>query len=103
MRHERTISIGADHPAIPGHFPGHPIVPGVLLLGEVVETVRQLIRQPFELTALPNMKFMSPVRPGEAITIRADHEREGVVLVSCRVGGQTVARGSLEYRAVSGQ
>ena len=31
--------ISADHPSLPGHFPGHPIVPGVVLLDRVLEAI----------------------------------------------------------------
>ena len=36
---ERTLTIPKRHPALSGHFPGHPIVPGVLVLDEVIETL----------------------------------------------------------------
>jgi 3-hydroxymyristoyl/3-hydroxydecanoyl-(acyl carrier protein) dehydratase len=38
MSFERTLTIANDHPALAGHFPGHPVVPGVLVLDEVIET-----------------------------------------------------------------
>ena len=31
-----TVTIAAEHPALAGHFPGAPILPGVLLLDEMV-------------------------------------------------------------------
>ena len=33
------FTIPADHPALPGHFPGQPIVPGVVVLDRVVEVI----------------------------------------------------------------
>jgi len=36
-----TVTIGAEHPALAGHFPGAPILPGVLLLDEMLRAVEQ--------------------------------------------------------------
>ena len=41
MSFERTLTISKDHPALSGHFPGHPVVPGVLVLDEVIETLKE--------------------------------------------------------------
>ena len=35
-RHSATLSVPAQHPSLAGHFPGNPIVPGVVLLDEVI-------------------------------------------------------------------
>ena len=40
MSVERTLTVMKDHPALSGHFPGVPVVPGVLVLDEVIETMR---------------------------------------------------------------
>lgn len=95
MRHERTVSIGHDHPSLAGHFPGHPIVPGVVLLGEVIETLR-LSSTALSVVGLPMVKFSSPLRPGEAVTIQIDQDEAALVSFSCRVGTRVIASGVIE-------
>ncbi len=77
MVHERVLSIGYDHPALAGHFPGCPIVPGVVLLNEVFETLRRGSAASLVVTGLPMVKFSSPLRPGEVVIIRVDEEGAG--------------------------
>ena len=54
---------------MPGHFPGHPIVPGVVLL-ELIETL--LARNGYEVNACPQVKFLAQVAPGEPLDIKVD-------------------------------
>ena len=87
------FSIGHDHPSLPGHFPGRPIVPGVVLLERVIEAIecRHGALGPLRL---PQVKFLQPLLPGETATIALDGEpprwrfrvlRDGVVLASGEV------------------
>jgi 3-hydroxyacyl-[acyl-carrier-protein] dehydratase len=64
------IMIAAEHPALSGHFPGNPIVPGVVLLDSVLAEIRS--RLPCVLRAVPNVKFLQAVLPGERIELRVD-------------------------------
>jgi 3-hydroxymyristoyl/3-hydroxydecanoyl-(acyl carrier protein) dehydratase len=95
MAHERTVSIGHDHPSLAGHFPGHPIVPGVVLLGEVIETLRRSSAA-LSVTGLPMVKFSSPLKPGEAVTIHVDQDEAALASFSCRVGTRLIASGVIE-------
>ena len=61
MMHERVLSIDYDHPSLAGHFPGHPVVPGVVLLNEVLDTLRHGSAAPLVVTGLPMVKFSSPL------------------------------------------
>jgi len=62
------FSIPADHPCLPGHFPGHPIVPGVLLLEQVLAAIESA-HAPLGALRLPQVKFLQPLLPGEIATI----------------------------------
>ena len=95
MAHERTVSISHDHPSLAGHFPGHPVVPGVVLLGEVIETLRRSSRA-LSVVGLPVVKFSSPLKPGEVGTIQIDQDEAARVSFSCRVGTRVVASGVIE-------
>lgn len=53
-----------DHPAIAGHFPGNPVVPGVVVLDCVVAAI-EARDGPLPPLRLPQVKFLSPLRPGE--------------------------------------
>lgn len=94
----RTIVVAPDHPAIAGHFPGCPIVPGVLILTEVMGVLRETLGDDFAIVGLPAVKFLSPLKPGEALDIHAVHAGHGILAFTCKSGGRPVAKGKLAYR-----
>ncbi len=81
MQHDSEFAIAATHPALRGHFPGQPIVPGVLLLAHALEA---LLAQPVwaaRVGAQPRLalvKFQAPVEPGpEATALRVHFDDAG--------------------------
>lgn len=98
MKHERVVSIRPDHPALSGHFPGHPVVPGVLVMDEVIETLREHCGQALIVTGLPSVKLSSPLLPGEPLTIETVREDAGTAAFTCRVDQRMVATGSIRFR-----
>lgn len=73
-RFEFDICIPATHPALPGHFPGHPIIPGVLLLDEVMAATMQLSGQ--EMIRLQHVKFSSAMLPDEQARVLCEIDGE---------------------------
>ena len=70
------FAIPHDHPSLPGHFPGRPVVPGVVLLDRVIEAI-EATHGPLGAMRLPQVKFVQPLLPGEvaSITIDGDADR----------------------------
>ena len=99
MRLETSFVVAPDHPAFAGHFPGNPIVPGVLLLDAAVHAVQQALAagaagaaaQPFGISAA---KFLSPVGPGETLTMSCSPGAGGIHF-EIRSGARKVASGTL--------
>lgn len=92
----------ASEPFFRGHFPGDPLVPGVLLTEALAQTAGIAAGQPgrtFHLSAIRGMKFLAPVRPGAELRLFA-RKTAGVgglwqFEVSAKVDGQTVTEGML--------
>jgi 3-hydroxymyristoyl/3-hydroxydecanoyl-(acyl carrier protein) dehydratase len=101
MGPERVVTISADHPSLAGHFPGHPVVPGVVMLGEVMNVIRQTAQGTIEFVGLPSAKFMSPLSPGETLTIRWDPQAVGTAVFICTTGSRLIASGLLHYRIIA--
>jgi 3-hydroxyacyl-[acyl-carrier-protein] dehydratase len=89
-----------EEPFFRGHFPGDPLVPGVILAEALAQTAGLAAGQPgrgFRLTAIKAMKFPGAVRPAETIELRARKVAAVGGLwqfeVDARVGDRTVASG----------
>lgn len=63
--------IDPDHPALPGHFPGQPVVPGVVVLDRVLAAI-EAAHGPLGPLRLPQVKFVQPLLPGEAARIEIE-------------------------------
>jgi len=65
------FTLPADHPSLPGHFPGRPLVPGVVVLERVVEAI-EATHGPLASMRLTQVKFLQPLLPGETARIELD-------------------------------
>jgi 3-hydroxymyristoyl/3-hydroxydecanoyl-(acyl carrier protein) dehydratase len=63
-----SFIIPADHPSLPGHFPGRPIVPGVVVIERVLDAI-EAAHGPLGPLRLPQVKFAQPLLRGEAADI----------------------------------
>ncbi|WP_322037384.1 AMP-binding protein [Burkholderia cepacia] len=89
------FTIPADHPALPGHFPGHPVVPGVVLLDHAIHALGTALNRPLHAWRLGSAKFLSPVAPGEPLDLAYDAAAGGAIRFTLRAGARDVASGVL--------
>src|SRR6266480_6871448 len=110
----RTITIEAQVPKentiFEGHFPGHPIMPGVLLIEAMAQTSGWLLialtkfeRMPF-LAAVKEAKMRSFVSPGDLLKVEANivHEGSGYAITAAkvRVAGELRCNATITFRHV---
>lgn len=94
---EQSFVVPTDHPAFEGHFPGRPILPGVVLLGRAVRALGELLGEPPSAYEIASAKFLRPVAPGATLRIHIGQtgERWRFDIVD---GAAAVATGVLKVR-----
>jgi len=93
------IHFAADHPTAAGHFPGRPMIPGALLLDEVLHGFANAGgRQP---TLIKSAKFFHPVTPGQSVLVDWQSSSPGMVKFEIHLaeGNDLVASGVFETEA----
>jgi 3-hydroxyacyl-[acyl-carrier-protein] dehydratase len=108
---EKTIVVEAQVPKtstiFEGHFPGYPIMPGVLLIESMAQTSGWLLvalmkfeRMPF-LAAVKEAKMRGFVSPGELLTVEASvvHEGSGYAITDAKVkvGGKLRSNATITF------
>ena len=102
-------NVSANEPHFQGHFPGRPIMPGVLILEAMAQAAGVLVfrsagTRPDEKTVyyyvgIDNARFKKPVVPGDQLELEVKLERalRGIGKFACvaRVGGATVAEATI--------
>jgi len=87
MRSQRRVEIPADSPFFAGHFPGHPILPGI---------AHPLLVTRAPIAEISSLKLRSPVRPGDVLDLsEADPDESGAVRFELHRGTEAVSQGTL--------
>jgi 3-hydroxymyristoyl/3-hydroxydecanoyl-(acyl carrier protein) dehydratase len=86
-----SFCIPAEHPALPGHFPGAPVVPGVLLLAEGMQRLELLAPLPWRCRRITSAKFLRRVAAGDMITATLSLSDDGEGHIEFFVAGALAA------------
>ena len=93
-----SIAFAADHPCGPGHFPGNPIIPGALLLSEVLARIASDLKVDNIVWNINSAKFPRSVRPGDRVNIQYKSVAQHEVSFDCRVHEGKVLSGTARYQ-----
>ncbi|MEN8261448.1 MAG: hydroxymyristoyl-ACP dehydratase [Pseudomonadota bacterium] len=86
--------VPGTHPSLKGHFPGDPIVPGVVLLDQVLNVLGQWIPG-CKVVGLNQTKFLLPLRPDEQFTVVLTRLKSERIKFECHLNGRKLAAGLL--------
>ncbi len=100
-RSPATILIPSVHPSLDGHFPGRPVVPGVVILDYVIDAAERFVPASFVVRGLVQVKFVRVLLPDEEASIELE-SRDSMLHFSVKVGTDLVARGTLRLELVAG-
>lgn len=89
------LPIAADHPAFDGHFPGAPVLPGVVLLDETIRAIERARGGVTGCWRVASVKFLRAVTPGEALALEQEPLASGTIRFTILSAGQAVATGAL--------
>ena len=93
---EFSWAVPPDHPAFAGHFPGRPIVPGVVLLDQAILFAGQMRGLPHAAGwQIAQAKFFVPVGPSQLLRFALQTTPRGAIAFSVRCEGREVAAGNL--------
>ncbi len=104
-------NVTANEPQFTGHFPGNPIMPGVLIVEALAQVgAVMLLSMPENrgklgvFTGINNFKFRRQVVPGDTLELHAElltyRHNMGKATVKATVGGQTAAMGEVSFAVV---
>ena len=87
------LQFAVDHPCGAGHFPGNPIIPGALLLDEVLTRIETDLDIEGRAWQVKSAKFPQPVRPGDTVHINYTQRANGDIVFECTVFNSKVMSG----------
>lgn len=93
--------VAAGHPALPFHFPGDPVVPGVWLLALVESAARKRFGTHLSVCGVPDTRFRQVLRPAEPFRITLDRVEADRIKFSVDTATAHVMDGALLVRAAA--
>ncbi len=88
-------TVPLDHPAFAGHFPGTPVLPGVILLDTVLHAIAAATGVALDTCEIGSVKFLSPASPGDELVIQHILLPSGTIRFDVVAGVRKIASGSI--------
>jgi len=92
-------TVPLHHPAFAGHFPGSPILPGVVLLDVALQTIANASGIALDMCEIGSVKFLSPASPGDELDIQHVISASGTIRFDIVAGMRKIASGSIVPRS----
>jgi 3-hydroxyacyl-[acyl-carrier-protein] dehydratase len=95
MKMQSILSIAADHPSFAGHFPSFPVLPGALLLDEMLKAIELARGIDLKSWHISSAKFLDAVRPRDCLVLEHEASAPGLIRFTIHVDDRKVVSGTL--------
>lgn len=95
-----SFTIKKTHPSLKGHFPGNPIVPGVVILDEVIQIIK-IVKPDFMIIAMPIVKFTQPLLAEQNVHVEIKQKTNTTISFICTYNDIKLAAGQLTLERLS--
>ena len=95
MNNATHWTVPPDHPAFAGHFPGTPILPGVVLLDSALHAIAAATGIALDTCEISSVKFLSPASPGDELLIQHTVLSSGAIRFDIVAGVRKIASGTV--------
>ena len=93
-----SFTIKNTHPSLEGHFPNNPIVPGVVILDEVINIVKT-IKPQYIIDKIPMVKFTHPLLPEQEVSVEIKEKNENTLSFNCSHNDIKLVTGQLALKS----
>jgi 3-hydroxyacyl-[acyl-carrier-protein] dehydratase len=90
----QALCVDNAHPSLPGHFPGTPVVPGVVLLNEILVALQRQLPE-VRVAGIKKLKFLRMLFPDQTFTVEFAEATSNGLRFKCWQDGAVLAEGNL--------
>lgn len=95
-----SFTIKSTHPSLKGHFPNNPIVPGVVILDEVINIIKKL-KPELTLDKISMVKFTHPLLAEQEVSVEITEKNETALSFNCSHNETKLVTGQLALKSHS--
>lgn len=97
---EHSFTIQKTHASLKGHFPNNPVIPGVIILDEIINIIKT-IKPEFTVNSIPMVKFIHPILPEQKIIVEIIEKAETTISFNCLHNNTKLVTGQLALMRLS--
>lgn len=91
---EHFFTIPATHASLKGHFPNNPVVPGVVILDEIINIIKS-IKPDLIVDSIPMVKFLHPLLAEQKVLVEINEKTITTLSFSCSHNNTKLVTGQL--------